>query len=94
MIRSGVGQLFVRLASNMDDGRKLLMLSGIVAVDKDSIVQDVLKGEHQYTVLLEEDNTTVNQLDMKIFLDGVVDHGKRFHGWTVGQILTEPIWRV
>lgn len=65
------------------DGRKLLMVVGVIAVSEDTKV----KGEHQYVVV----GQSVEQL--VVLLDTEMDRSEESKGHALGSLVTLPIWR-
>lgn len=85
------GQLFFRLmgpAIELDfSSRNLFAVVGNIAMPQNSA-----KDEHQYIIAGYENKVlgTILSLD----LGGGIDHKKKYHGFDVGSLLTEPIWKV
>ncbi len=80
------GQLFIRNSGDSLDesGRKLIMVVGVLAIPENTF----LKGEHQYTVVGNDDG------QLTILSDGVVDLTEQARGYQIGHLLTQPLWRV
>lgn len=81
------GQLIFRDAAMhapTNDGRKLMMVVGIVAVPRDF----EFKGEHQYEVNGTPDGKLTVHLETGNTLDGRVSRG-----CSLGSLVMEPIWR-
>lgn len=76
------GQIITRHTGESLNGKKLLVVVGIIAVPEDTHLED----DHQYTV------AGTDQL-LTILPDGV-DRVKECRGQTASGILTSPIWRV
>lgn len=85
------GQLFFRghsPAVELDlSNREVFSVVGNIAVPK-----DLIKSEHQYVIAGYNNNV----LGVTIGLDQIngVDFKTKYHGFNIGQLLTEPIWRV
>jgi hypothetical protein len=77
------GQFIFREAG-IHEGKHLMMVVGIVAVPEGAV-----KGEHQYIVSGTEDLSLVT-----IHHGTEIDLTKQIRGHSIGQVLTEPIWRV
>jgi hypothetical protein len=79
------GMLFFRTAVEelpFNDGRKLMMVCGIVAVPQDSHI----KPEHQHPVM------SMDGFNLTIDTDSI-DRTELARGKTPNGILSEPIWR-
>lgn len=79
------GQLVFREAGTAptNDGRKLMMVVGLIAVPQDFICKD----EHQYTVEGQENG------ELKVHAETASDITSRSRGQTIGNLLKLPIWR-
>ena len=80
------GQIFVREAgmeAPTKDGRKLVMLVGIVAVPSEY----PCVGEHKYTVSGDQDGT------LTVHPESGEDLTEYAKGQSAGGLLTQPIWR-
>lgn len=84
------GQLFFREAAGKDengrefrtkDGRKLMMVCGIVAVPEDAPI----KPEHQHTV--------VGNMPYLIVTGEAIDRTEMARGNSIEGLLTQAIWR-
>jgi hypothetical protein len=81
------GQVIIReVKENLDlaDGRKLVIIFGILALPKDSD----LKSEHQYPVFGDVSNV------VRIAEEQGQDVSAQTIGNTPGGLLSQPIWRV
>ena len=85
------GQLFFRLmgpAIELDfSSRDLFAVVGNIAVPKNSI-----KDEHQH-VIAGFEHITMGPLLASDKGNGI-DFKKKYHGSSLGQLLTEPIWKI
>lgn len=87
------GQILTRPSGSFaPDGRKLVMLVGVVAVDKDS---PLTKEGMQFIVAGPSDFHDVTRLlPINVLQDGQTDRSKLADGEELGHMLLEPIWRV
>lgn len=86
------GQIFFRDTAKGEiapPGKKLVMFIGIVAVPEDSEI----KGEHQYTLCGREDKNIL-MTGLTVLNSSGVDLTKIAAGNSIGQLLTQPIWRI
>jgi hypothetical protein len=90
--RDTSGMLFVREASIRNappavDGRRLVMVAGVLALPADAD----LPGEHQFVV-----SGTVDEegLHVTVHRDGAIDQTDVTLGRTIDGVLLYPIWRV
>jgi len=84
------GQLMIRETNAEIDGRKVVMVFGVIAAEKGQTID--LKGEHQYDVVGME---VMGDLRLHIVQASALDRtelAKRGH--TPNQLLCSPIWRV
>jgi len=79
------GQVVLRDAgpAPTKDGRKLLMIVGVIAVPSDF----EFLGEHQYTLSGSADG------DMRLHIESEKDVTALARGHSLGGLLTEPMWR-
>jgi hypothetical protein len=73
-----------------DDNSKLMMFTGIIRVPKDCLI----KGEHQYVLFSDSEGLTGLLPLNLVTSEGVIDRTEQLQGFTIGQTLTEPLWRV
>lgn len=81
------GQLFFRHTNEpapTNDGRQLVIVVGIIAVDENFIEQ----SEHQYVVASGD-----NGLTLKVLPQTEKDLTQVARGHTAGGLLTERVWR-
>lgn len=76
------GQIITRDFGQKQNGKKVLMIVGIIAVPEDAYFE----SDHQYTV-------AGNDQLLSILPDGI-DRVDECRGQTAGGMLTLPIWRV
>lgn len=75
------GQLFFRETGHEHEGRKVMMVVGLVAF------KDPPLGEHQYTIIGKE--TAMMLVD-----DSEIDLTEMARGQSLDGMLTMPIWKV
>lgn len=87
------GQIITRPGhKTAEDGRSLVMIVGIIAVDKDSPLN---KEGMQFIVAGTSDfHDKTRLLPMNILQDGQTDRSEMAKGETLGHLFLEPIWRV
>ena len=86
------GQLITRPAGKSQDGRDLVMIYGIVAVDPDSPLK---KEGMQYIVTGSSDFEQAGRiLPINLHQDAAIDRSKETDGNTPGSVMMAPIWRV
>lgn len=78
------GQIIARNSCTDEDGRRIVMIVGVLAVPADD--PELLKGEHQYTIVGTGHNLTI-LTEAKDMTDELV-------GLRADQILCRPLWRV
>lgn len=90
------GMLFIREASTrydsakeslMTEGRRLVMVAGILALPVDAN----LSVEHQFVV---SGTTDRDGLHLTIHLDGAINQKDVTLGLTIDGVLMRPIWRI
>lgn len=82
------GQLMVRETNTMIDGRKVVMVFGLLAAAKGEVID--LKGEHQYTI---SGGDLMGDYHFTLFKDSAVDRTNDARGDTPSGLLCLPIWR-
>jgi len=83
------GQLMFRETTAEIDGRKVMMVFGVIAAEKGQTID--LKGEHQYSVVGMD---VMGDLRLQVIQASEIDHTEHSRGSTPSQLLMEPIWRI
>ena len=83
------GQLMIRETNAEIDGRKVVMVFGVMAAEKGKTID--LKGEHQYDVVGMD---VLGDLRLQIIQASEIDQTEANRGMTPSQLLCCPIWRI
>jgi len=84
------GQLMIRETNAVIDGRKVVLVFGMLAAGKGETID--LKGEHQYAVVGMD---VMGDLRLQIIQASGAEPAEEYRtGMTVDQLLCCPIWRV
>lgn len=81
------GQLIFRDAGRHSNGKRLMMVCGVIGVPDEF----PLKGEHQYTVGVTE---LTDLVSIAVLPETAIDRTERIRGWGLGATLTEPMWKI
>lgn len=81
------GQVIVRDTTTRVNGKRVLMVVGLLAVP-----DDFLENHHQYTVAGNLNG--YEGADLVLYTEHAVDRDELAKGTGLGHLLTQPIWRV
>jgi hypothetical protein len=90
MTFSVTGQLFLREKGRAADGRRLVMVAGIIAVPDEANIP----SEHQVTVAGSMVGDDLMRLAVLMASGHTVDRQVEGNGYTLSALLCLPIWRV
>lgn len=78
------GSIFTQHQGRHQNGRLLISVVGVLGVDDETRFKD----HHQYYV-----GSGILPATLNVDLEGL-DHGDKYRGWGLGNMLTQPIWRI